>query len=226
MAGIIAPQAGSASASASAPSLEMVERGLLRKTSLYQSARGTVVMLVLLSTAASGTLAAALCKMRPGNLSHGAVVALAVALALSQSATLVAFVRHRCINPPPAPHAGRTVFSYYLAWIAMQAVAFVCVDHMWLRSWPEVLKNLCSMWMLLSVLTLGLWTIAIFSAASRRRGGHRYPEFRAAAAAAAAPRRTASAVAVRGATGDEAAAAAGIQPPPYAVVRDTEKGLA
>ncbi|WQF76448.1 hypothetical protein CDEST_01462 [Colletotrichum destructivum] len=213
-----APQARSAS------SLEMAEQGL-RRTNLYHSARGTVVMLVLLSMTASGTLAAALSKMRPGDLSHDAVVALAVILAVSQNVTLLVFVRHRCINPPPA-HVGRTVLFYYLMWIVMQAVGFVCVDHMWLSSWPEAIKNLCSMWMLLSILTMGLWTIAIVSAASRRLG-HQYPEFRAAPRRApmerVETRRTAPAV-VRGAIGEEAASF--IQPPPYAAVRDTKKGLA
>ncbi|GKT53024.1 hypothetical protein ColTof4_13004 [Colletotrichum tofieldiae] len=138
-----------------------------RVTNLYNSARSIVLMLIMLSITASGTLTVIISKMRPDEFNHSVVVALAVFLVICQNGILLGFVLQNCIGLPPSG-LGKTIFIYYFMWIVMEAVGFVFIDHMWLHSWPELVKNLCVTWMLLSVLTVGFWTLGIVAVIGKR----------------------------------------------------------
>ncbi|KZL64170.1 hypothetical protein CI238_00640 [Colletotrichum incanum] len=192
-----------------------------RVTNFYKSARSIVFMLILLSITASIILTVVISKMRPDVYKHSVVVALAVFLAICQNGTLLGFVLHNCIGLPPTG-LGKTIFIYYFMWIVMQAVGFVFIDQMWLHSWPELVKNLCVTWMLLSVLTVGFWTIGIVAVI-----GKRYE--RQLSTSSTATRRTESSqmqtrglapVVAREARDEESATP--VRPPPYVSVREVK----
>ncbi|KAK2000567.1 hypothetical protein LX36DRAFT_709261 [Colletotrichum falcatum] len=184
-------------------------------TSLYHSAPRIVSAVVVLSLTASAFLTAVSSMMRPDGSNPSVVVCLAVILGIAQNTLLVGFVLHDCIGLPPTS-TGVTVFGYYVLWITMQAFCFAGIDVARLHTWPKLVRNVCAVWMVLTVLNVWLFLIALFVVSAERCRIRTVTRSNATRRTEARP---APAVA-RGAHDDEAAGS--VEPPPYVAVRETK----
>ncbi|KAK2021728.1 hypothetical protein LX32DRAFT_733275 [Colletotrichum zoysiae] len=186
-----------------------------RTTSLYNMTPRIMSAVVILSITASTLLAAISSMMQPRDSNHGVIVCLAVLMGIAQNSMLFVFVLHSCIGLPPT-NIGGTVFGYYIIWAVVQAFGFAGVGVVRLHTWPKPVRNVCAIWMLLTILNLWLFLIALFVIVAERYRIQVVTRFNATRRTEARP--------VPVVTGDarDEEAASSIQPPPYVSVRDTK----
>ncbi|KAK2052558.1 hypothetical protein LY76DRAFT_650482 [Colletotrichum caudatum] len=192
-----------------------VRRRTQRTTSLYSTTPRIVSAVVILSVTASALLAAISSMMRPRGSNHGVIVCLAILMGVAQNSMLFVFVLHSCIGLPPA-NIGGTVFGYYIVWAAVQAFGFAGIDIARLHTWPKPVRNVCAVYMLLTILNVWLFLIALFVVTAER---YRIQAVARSDAARRTEARPVPAV-TRDARDEEAASS--VRPPPYVSVRETK----
>ncbi|KAK1958716.1 hypothetical protein LY78DRAFT_697002 [Colletotrichum sublineola] len=192
----------------------VIRRRTQQTTSLYHSAPRIVLAVLVLSIASSVLLATLCSMMRPDEVSHSIVVCFAILLGITQNVVLFNVVLHNCIGLPPAS-IGATVFAYYTLWTTVQAVGFVGLGQAQLHTWPRLVRNVCALWMVLTILNVWLFMIALFVVFAERR---RFQTVRRSNATRRTEARPPPAT--RDARDEEAASS--VQPPPYVSVRETK----
>lgn len=121
---------------------------------------------LLVTSLASGALLSLFFSLHPPR--QTTVIALSLLFLFAHSGSLIVFIFHPSIRPPPQG-PGKSIFSYFFAWIGIQASGFISIDSLWARSWPDNLKNWAVAWMLLSLATVALWTYALITIIVGRR---------------------------------------------------------
>ncbi|KAK2041449.1 hypothetical protein LZ31DRAFT_625781 [Colletotrichum somersetense] len=193
-----------------------VRRRTQRTTSLYNMTPRIVSAVIILSIIASVLLAAISSMMQPKDSNHNVTVCLAILMGIAQNSMLFAFVLHSCIGLPPT-NIGGTVFGYYITWAVVQAFGFAGIDVVRLYTWPKPVRNVCAIWMLLTILNVWLFLIALFVVTAERYRIQVVTRFNATRRTEAPP----VPAVTRDARDEEAASS--IQPPPYVSVRETKK---
>ncbi|EFQ26991.1 hypothetical protein CGRA01v4_07989 [Colletotrichum graminicola] len=193
----------------------VIPRRTHKTTSLYHSAPRIVSAVVILSITASVLLTAIYSMMRPNDSNQSVIVCLAILVGIAQNSMLLGFVLHNCIGLPPIS-IGVTVFAYFILWIVLQTFGFTGIDIVRLHTWPRLVRNVCAIWMVLTILNIWLFLIALFVVIAERQRIRTVTRFNAA-------RRTEARLAMA-VTRDalDVEAASSVQPPPYVPVRETK----
>nr|XP_036586789.1 uncharacterized protein CTRU02_03377 [Colletotrichum truncatum]KAF6797346.1 hypothetical protein CTRU02_03377 [Colletotrichum truncatum] len=140
----------------------------ISKRSLVNSSPIISGLLVISAFTAAALLSIFISLSQPQK--NATIIALSVVFFIAQCLSLIIYITHRCISPPPN-RPGKTIFVYFFLWIIIQGFGFILIHCLWKREWPESLKNWAHAWMFLSIATMALWAYAIITILGRMHYG-------------------------------------------------------